>query len=150
MIRFLLAAALVVALPVLAFAQGAGLPYVAPSSASTRIGISASSGNVAAGAATATLSGIKGKVTHICGFSITSSGATAASVVSPTVTGANGGTLTFTYPSVAGAAAGNAALVVPLYPCVPATGENQSIAVSLPSLGAGNTNATVNAWGFQY
>ncbi len=111
--------------------------------------INASSGNIAANTATATLAGAASKTTYICGFSITSSGSTAAAVVSPTITGPISGTMAFTYTSVAGVTLANAPLVVPFNPCVPASAVNTPIAVSMPSLGAGNTNTTVNAWGFQ-
>lgn len=111
--------------------------------------ITANSGNVAAATATATLAAAAGKTTYICGFSITSAGSTAAAVVSPTITNTITGTLTFTYASVAGATLANQPLIVPFNPCVPANAANTAIPVSLPSLGAGNTNTTVNAWGFQ-
>lgn len=109
----------------------------------------ASSGNVAAATATATLAATVDRRNYICGFSITSSGSTAAAVVSATVTGVTGGTMTFTYTSVAGVTLKNDALVVDFSVCIQATADNTAIAVSLPSLGAGNTNATVNAWGYR-
>lgn len=112
--------------------------------------VSASSGNVAAATATATLPGTVGKTTYLCGFSITSAGSTAAAVVSPTVSNTLGNPGTFTYASVAGPTLANAPLVMAFNPCVPAGTTNQTIPVSLPSLGAGNTNATVSAWGYQY
>jgi hypothetical protein len=111
-----------------------------------------SSGNVAAGVATATLPAVANRVTYICGFSITSTGATAAAVVSPTVAGLAGGTMTFTYAAVAGATAANQPLVIPFGTgdtCLAASAPNTTIVVSMPSLGAGNTNTTVNAWGYQ-
>jgi hypothetical protein len=111
--------------------------------------ITAASGNVAAATATATLAAVAGKTTYICGFVVTSTGSTAAAVVSPTVANTITGTLTFTYASVAGATAANANLIVPMMPCVPASAVNTTIVVSVPSLGAGNTNTTVNAWGYQ-
>lgn len=111
--------------------------------------VTANSGNVAAGVATATLPAAAGKTTYICGFTITSAGSTGAAVVSPTITNTITGTLTFTYTSVAGATLANAPLIVPFNPCVPANAANTTIPVSMPSLGAGNTNTTVNAWGFQ-
>lgn len=127
-----------------------GAPFMAPSNQTGLDAVSASSGNVAAGTATATLAAVSGWTTYICGFSITSSGSTGALVVSPTVTGLNGGTLTFTYTSIAGVALANAPLVVPFSPCQPATAQNVAIVVSMPSLGTGNTNATVNAWGYYW
>ncbi len=111
--------------------------------------ITASSGNVAAATATATLAAAVGKVTYICGFSITSAGSTGAAVVSPTIANIITGTMTFTYPSVAGATLANPSLIVPFAACIPASAPNTTIPVSMPSLGAGNTNTTVNAWGYQ-
>ena len=138
--RFLIALALILA-PIGAFAADDNL---APA-----VLTSASSGNVAAATATATLAATPGYLNRICGFEITSSGSTGAAVVSGTVTGVAGGTMTFTYTTVAGATLANAPLVVPFTPCVPASAPNTAIAVSLPSLGAGNTNATVSAQGYR-
>jgi hypothetical protein len=70
-------------------------------------------------------------------------------VVSPTITNLITGTMTFTYTSVAGVTLANQPLVVPITPCMPANAPATTIVVSMPSLGAGNTNATVSAWGFQ-
>lgn len=111
--------------------------------------ITASSGNVAAATATATLAAATGKVTSICGFAITSAGSTGAAIVSPTVTGVITGTMTFTYATVAGVTLGNQPLIVPFTPCVSANAPNTAIVVSMPTLGTGNTNATVSAWGYQ-
>ena len=111
--------------------------------------INAASGNVAAAVATATLAAAASKTTYIAGFSITSSGSTAAAVVSATVTNLITATATFTYTTVAGATLANQSLVVTFDPPIPANAANTTIPVSLPSLGAGNTNATVNAWGYQ-
>lgn len=132
-------------------AQPVSLPPF-PANAATGVAatpITAASGNVAAGVATATLAGAAGKTTYICGFSITSSGSTAAAVVAPTIANTVTGTLTFTYVAVAGVTLANQSLIIPFNPCVPANAANTTIPVSMPSLGAGNTNTTVNAWGFQ-
>lgn len=111
--------------------------------------ITATSGNVAAGVATATLAAAAGKTTYLCGFTITSAGSTAAAVVNATAANTVTGILSFTYTSAAGATLANQPLVVPFNPCIPANAANTTIPVSLPSLGAGNTNTAVNAWGFQ-
>jgi hypothetical protein len=121
-----------------------------PATGASATPITASSGNVAAATATATLAASAGKTTYICGFAITSAGSTAAAVVSPTVTNTITGTLTFTYATVAGATLANQPLIVPFTPCVPANAANTTIPVSMPSLGTGNTNTTVDAWGYQY
>lgn len=111
--------------------------------------ITASSANVANASAVATLSGVALKTTYICGANITSGGSTAAALVTPTVVGTITGTLNFTYATVAGATLGNTPLSLRFSPCVPASAVNTAIVVTLPALGAGNTNATVNAHGYQ-
>ena len=108
-----------------------------------------SSGNVAAAAATATIPAVPGKTAYLCRWDLTSSGSTAATVVVGTVTGLSGGTLSYPYVSVAGATTQNAQFLTNYAPlCLPASGLNVAIVVSFPSLGAGNTNAAVNAYGF--
>ena len=110
--------------------------------------ISASSGNVAAAVATATLVAEQGKVTHITGFLVSGSGATTALPVTVTITGINGGTLSFTYVAVAGVLVPNTPLQVNFPLPLAASAPNTNIVVSCPSLGTGNTNNTVSAWGF--
>jgi hypothetical protein len=144
---FVTAAALLLIALLIASDAPAQTPSVHPNVPLT--GIVASSGNVAAGTATSTLPAAQGRFTYLCGFSITSSGSTAALVVQPTVTGLNGGTLTYTYASVAGATLANAPLVVTFPTCMPSSAPNTAIVVTVPSLGAGNTSTTVNAWGAQ-
>lgn len=108
-----------------------------------------SSGNVAAATASATIPAVAGKTTYISGFSITGAGATTGAVVNPTVTNLAGGTATFTYTAATGATVGNNPLIVDFDPDLPASAVNTAIVVSCPSLGAGNTNNTVSAWGYQ-
>src|SRR2546428_13039275 len=122
-------------------------PAVAQVPLAPGVDITASSGNVAAATATATLPAAVGKVTYICGFQATSGGATAAAVVTLTVANIAGGTMSFTYGGNTGAGIPTAPLVVPFNRCIPANPPNTTIAVSIPSLGAGNTNAPVSAWG---
>lgn len=111
--------------------------------------ITAASGTAANANAVATLAAAVGKTTYICGFVLSSTGSTAAAVVAPTVAGTITGTLTFAYASVAGVTLANQTMIVPMTPCVPGSAANTAIVVTLPALGAGNTNATANAWGFQ-
>src|SRR5690242_11450606 len=111
--------------------------------------ITADSGNVAAASAAATLAAAAGVTTYISGFLITASGATAASVVTGTITGVITGTLHFTYVAVAGATTACQPLSVEFPYPIPASAVNTAIVVTLPSLGSGNTNATVSAFGFQ-
>lgn len=130
-------------------ASGSGDTRSLPSYTDSSIAITAASGNVAAGAAVATLAAVAGRTTYITGFEITSSGATAALVVNPTITGTVTGTLTYVYAAVAGVTLINQPLVVTFNPPIPASAINTAIVVTLPSLGAGNTNAAVVAHGFQ-
>lgn len=116
---------------------------------STQTAITAASGNVANASAVATLAGVSSKTTYITGLQISASGATVGACVSPTVTGTITGTLTFTFCAAAGALLADAPLIVPFSPPVPASAANTAIVVTLPALGAGNTNATVTAQGFQ-
>jgi hypothetical protein len=108
-----------------------------------------SSGNVAAAVATATLTGAAAVTTYISGLSITGSGATAGSVVTGTVTGLTGGTMSITVPVVTGVTAGNTPIQIYFDPPLAASAANTNIVVSVPSLGAGNTNSTVSAWGYR-
>jgi hypothetical protein len=112
--------------------------------------ITASSGNVANANAVATLAAVAGKTTHICGFALTSAGATVGLPVAPTVTGVVTGTQTYTYAAVAGVLLVNQPLVMSFTPCLAASATNTTIVVTLPALGAGNTNASATAWGYQY
>lgn len=112
-------------------------------------GIGATSGNVANATATANIgAGASGSVNFLCGFSVRSLGATAATTVTLTVTGVVGG-FNYSYFSVAGATTANQPADVYFHPCLPSTPDT-AISVSLPALGAGNTNAYVNAWGYRY
>lgn len=110
--------------------------------------LAASSGNVANAVAAATLVGVAGKTAYLSGFQISGAGATAGLPVLVTVTGLLGGTLTFIYTAVAGVLLGNAPLVVKFDPPLPAAAAAGNIVVSCPALGAGNTNNTANAQGF--
>ena len=111
--------------------------------------ITASSGNVAAGSAVATLAGVAGKTTYISGFEITGTGATLGLAVTPTVVGTISGTLSYTYAAVAGALLGNTPLMIQYSKSIPASAVNTSIVVTCPTLGTGNTNSTVTAHGYQ-
>lgn len=125
---------------------GPGYPTTQASGA---VGLQANSGNVAAAVATATLAGAAGVTTYLSGFAFTYAGATAASVVTGTITGLLGGTQSFTVPVPTGATSGGIPIVIDYNPPIPASATNTSIVVSVPSLGAGNTNATVSAWGYR-
>jgi hypothetical protein len=110
--------------------------------------VSASSGNVAAATAAATLAGAASKFTYLSGFQFTSSGSTAAAVVVCTITGIPV-TKSYIVTSVLGAVLANAPLIIQFNPPLQSTAVNTSIVVSCPSLGTGNTNAVMTADGYQ-
>lgn len=112
------------------------------------LALAASSGNVANAVAAATLVAVAGKTAYLTGFEVTGAGATAGLPVSVTVTGLLGGTLTFTYAAAAGVLVANQPLIIQFPIPLPASAVNTNIVVSCPALGAGNTNNTVSAHGF--
>jgi hypothetical protein len=116
--------------------------------ASTQTFVSASSGNQADADAVATLPAVADKTNYLTGLDITAAGATAASVVSPTISGILGGTRTMTFAVPAGADLAAPPLVLAFDPPLQAAAADTAITVTLPALGAGNLNATVNAQGF--
>lgn len=109
------------------------------------------SGNGAAAIVTATLPGAVGQTTYITGFDVSSSGASSALVVDVVVT--DTGTapilLGYTYATGTDITGLNERLTVRYANPVPASASGVSITVTLPSLGAGNTHAIVNAYGFR-
>lgn len=109
------------------------------------------SGNGAATIVTATLEGAVGQTTYIEGFDVTSGGSTTAALVTITVTDSvvSGLLLGYTYATVAGVTSLNAGLSIRYPRPIPASETGASIAVSLPSLGSGNTKAIINAYGFR-
>lgn len=109
----------------------------------------ASSGNVANANAVATLAAAVGKTTYISGCAITSTGATIGAVVNVTIVGVITGTMTLNYAAPAGVSAMGTPLILNFNPPIPASATNTTIVVTLPALGAGNTNAAVTAWGYQ-
>jgi hypothetical protein len=101
------------------------------------------SGTGTTGAVTSTLTGVPNKWTYLCGFMVTSAGATAGTVRAATVTG-TGTTLTFEYldPS-----AGQGFLGVALPVCFSSSAQNTNIVVSVPGTGTGTVGLSVTAWG---
>jgi hypothetical protein len=109
--------------------------------------VSASGG---AQANAATITSAVGRMAYIEGFDVTGGGATAAGIVNITTSGlANN--LTYSMNVLAGVtgpvnAQGGVFLRFPTP--IPASGTNTNITVTLPSLGAGNTNASITVYGF--
>lgn len=112
--------------------------------------LNASSGNVANASAVATLAGAALQTTYITGFQCTAAGATAAAVVSVTVTGLLGGTQTYTFTFPAGVTTQASHLQPAFDMGLPASAANTAIVVTLPAGGAGNTNASCNAQGYRF
>lgn len=113
--------------------------------------LAATSGNVAAAIATATLPGTPGRMTYITGFQVTGAGATAPSVVTVTVgpLGTPGSTtLSYALTVATGATVGNQPLAIQFDVPLPALTVGATIVVTCPSLGAGSTNNVVNAVGY--
>ncbi len=111
--------------------------------------LNSSSGNVAAASAVGTLAAAAGRLNFCTGFEITGAGATAASVVVATLAGILGGTQSYIVTVPAGATVGINPLVVEFSKPLPASAVNTAIVLTLPSLGAGNTNAAVCLHGYR-
>jgi hypothetical protein len=125
---------------------GTTLTTTAPFAGATPV--SAESGNVANAPAVATLPAAVGKTTYLTGFTVAALGATAGSTVDIAVTGA-AATLHFSYSVPTGATLAQAPMVVMLPAPVAGAAPNTAVVVTLPALGAGNTNARVSAIGYQ-
>ncbi|NBU34690.1 hypothetical protein EBZ38_13345 [bacterium] len=110
--------------------------------------VTASSGNVAASVATATITPAAGKTAWVTGLMIFPAGATAGAIVNATLTGLVGGTITIPVGAPTGAAVAGYPIVLEFPAPVPATAIAQAVSLSMPSLGAGNTNAAVTLLGF--
>ncbi len=110
--------------------------------------VNATSGNVANDAAVAALPAVPAKTNYVTGFEITGAGATAASVVVATLVGLLGANASFIYSVVAGATLRNESIIVEFSKPIPASAPNAAITLTLPALGAGNTNACVNIHGY--
>ena len=100
------------------------------------------------GAVVATLPAAAGKITYICGFSV-SPGSAATAITITVVMVANS---TFTWavgaPVTAVGTTGTT-LTQTFNPCVPASGSNTTITVTSGALGTSGVNNDVNAWGYQ-
>jgi hypothetical protein len=95
------------------------------------------------GAISATLTGVAGRNTYICGFVVTSGGTTASNVQTVTVTGLQN-TLSYIYVFVS---SGQGILGIAYPGCWSAGTMGGNIVVNVPGGGAG-TSAAVSAWGY--
>lgn len=111
--------------------------------------ITATSANVANASAVATLAAASTTVTYITGFQCTAAGSTSGLAVTVTVAGVVTATMNYTFTAPAGVLVPAPPLVVKFDPPVPASAANTTIVVTMPALGAGNTNATCVAQGFR-
>lgn len=110
--------------------------------------VNATSGNIANNVAAATLPATAGKTTYLTGFEVTGSGATAALVVTVTVTGA-ALIASYTYSFALGVTVENTPLIIEFTKPISSGAANTTIVVSCPASGAGGTNNVVNAHGYQ-
>jgi len=114
-----------------------------------RVDVSCSTGNVAAAVATCTMPATTGKTTYVTGFDISGSGATVGSVVTCTLTNTNSGTMSYTFAATAGALLADTPVSKDFKTPLKATASNTAPVLSCPSLGTGNTNMTINAYGYE-
>lgn len=122
---------------------------VAPGSGKGTVPIELEVGaSVAAAANNQTLLAVAAKRTYITGFFVDGLGATAASVITVTITGLTN-TLSFTFAVVLGAALQDTPLRVNFPRPIPASADNTPIVVNVPSYGLGNTQGLAGAYGFQ-
>ncbi len=125
------------------------VPLVELADSANGTAVGATSGNVANASAAASLAGVAGVTNFLTGVHINFTGATAASVVNATITGLIGGTMTIPVAVPAGVAVQGQCLNLDFAVPIPASAANTAITVTLPALGAGNTNAAVYIRGFQ-
>ena len=110
----------------------------------------ATSGNVAAASAVATIAADAARYNYITKLEITYAGATAAAIVVATITGLLNATPSYIIAAPVGALVGGTPLVIAFSPPIRTAAINTAIVATLPSLGAGNTNACVNIYGYSY
>ena len=109
-------------------------------------GVTASTTGTTA-ATTATIAAVPGLTAYLCGFSIRAN-ATGAATGNATVTGLMTGTLNFTQWT-APLASGLGIIEPSLGGCIPASAQNQAIAVISAAPGSGGI-VSVSAWGFYW
>lgn len=110
--------------------------------------IQGASANVANASAVATLAATAGKTTYISKFRCSGGGATAAAIATITVAGLATSEI-YQMGFVAGVGAINLPVDMVYNPPQPASAVNTAITVTMAAGGAGNTNASCVAQGFQ-
>ena len=103
---------------------------------------------VAAAVATAVMAAVAAKKNYLAGFSISGGGATAGSLIKATITGLAIGTMGIDIAVPAGVTLAIAPIFVALPIPIPASAVNTPITLTVPSLGAGNTDCTIAIWGY--
>jgi hypothetical protein len=98
----------------------------------------------------ATLTGSAGRMTYLEGFDVTGGGATAASIVEISTTGLSNNLKweMNVLAGVAGPVNAQGGLFIRFPTPIPSSATNTNITVTLPSLGAGNTNASITVYGY--
>lgn len=107
-----------------------------------------SSGNVANATATATIAAAPNNINYLTNIEIAFGGSTAGSCVNATITGLLGGTATYAVCAPAGALVSGLPITAEFVPPLNGAAINTAIVLTLPALGAGNTNASVTIHGY--
>lgn len=113
--------------------------------------VAKSSGIVSNAVAAASLPAVAAKTNFISGFDVETDGATAAGFVHVTVSGiqgATGNTLDFIYSWNTGLNASDTPYSIRFSPPLQCQAINTAIVVTVPALGAGNTAAIANVYGY--
>ena len=99
--------------------------------------------------ASATLPAAVGKLTYVCGFTISGLGATGLTTVVATIATLTGGvtsSISYVYP--AGATVATTPIIIQLALCIPANALNTSLVLTVPGA-AGNTATQITISGYQ-
>jgi hypothetical protein len=107
-----------------------------------------SSGNVANATATATVPAAAQTYGYLTGFEIIAGGATAGVCVNATITGLLGGVSTYPICAPTGPTLPASSIFIEVVPPLRSSTFNTAIVLTLPALGAGNTNAAVVVHGY--
>ncbi len=103
----------------------------------------------AASANNVSLNAAAGQTTYCTGFQITGGGATATSTILVTLSGSTGSALQWKIVIPAGVTTSINPLIVTFNPPLAASTTNVSFNLTVPSFGAGNTDAAVSIEGFR-
>lgn len=98
-------------------------------------------GTGAASAIVLTVPATPNAVNQVSGFTVSGTGATAGSTIVITLAGVQGGTQSYEYVVPAGVTTAAPTLSISFNPPIQASGPNTAITLTVPSFGAGNTNA---------